>query len=157
MNSDCAKTGFFNITAFERANCVVFKKLYLYHYRKVVLGGSLTQQKECDVFEREKLFYQVLKNDINNKKLDKSYMNALNNRMVISLIECGILIVNSKINITSNIKSILESEEYSEACKNFNLKYLPIHWKIFFIFAKKHFSYGVIILLKIIVKLSNRM
>ena len=38
----------------------------------------------------------------------------------------------------------------------FQIKYLPIHWKLFFLFAKFHFSFGIYILLLVIQKIRRR-
>lgn len=148
--------GYFNISAFNKATKVIYKNKYFYHYRKVVLGGSLTQKKNDDFFEKEKTFLKRLSSDIDKNELSEDYRIALQNRTTISLIECGISIVNNKKDIFKKTKEILQSEIYREACKKFELKYLPLHWKIFFLCAKFKFTLGVVVLLKVIVKLSNR-
>lgn len=72
---------------------------------------------------------------------------------IFSLIETGITVVNSGCNVYKNIDLILNSAEYKNACKNLKFKYLRLHWKIFFAFAKFRFTFGVVVLLNIIVKL----
>lgn len=143
--------GYFNISVFKNVKKAVFIKKYFYHYRKVINGGSLTQNKDNDIFEKEKRFYNKLNRVIENEKLPVEYKLALNNRMAVSLIEAGIMIVNSKCNVYENIKKFLKSEEYKNACESLQLAYFPIHWKVFFGFAKKGFTFGVVLLLKIIV------
>ena len=148
--------GYFNIDAFKNCNKAIFIKKYFYHYRKVISGGSLTQKNESDIFEKEKRFYNKLYDVIKKENLSENYKIALDNRMAISLIESGITIVNSKKNIYKNIKNILYSKEYSSCCKNLKLKFLPLHWKIFFGFAKIKFTFGVYILLKIITSMASK-
>jgi len=148
--------GYMNVFLFERANRVIFKKHYLYHYRKVISGGSLTQKKDSNIFEKEKIYYNTLNQYIANNHLDEVYIEALNNRMTISLIECGITIINSHVNVYKNIRDILYSKEYRSSCQKFSLQYLPIHWKIFFQFAKMQWTFCIYILLIAMKLLSSR-
>lgn len=148
--------GYFNIFAFEKTKRAVFIKNFLYHYRKVVSGGSLTQKKEVDTFLRNKKFWQKLDSQIKAEKLSNEYLQSLDNRISLSLIENGIgIMLNSK-NPKEYITKILNDEIYKKAIKNLTLKYFPLHWKLFFWFAKKRCVCGVVVLLKIILKLMNK-
>lgn len=142
--------GYFNIGVLKNVKKVVFVKKHFYHYRKIINGGSLTQQKNSNIFEKEKRFYNRLNDVIEKEKLPEEYKIALNNRMAISLIEAGITIVNSKYEVYKNIKNFLTSEEYKTSSQNLSLKYFPIHWKVFFWFAKIRFTFGVYVLLNMI-------
>ncbi len=148
--------GYFNISVFKNVKKAVFIKKYFYHYRKVINGGSLTQNKDSNIFEKEKRFYNKLNEIIVNENLSGEYKLALDNRMAVSLIEAGITIVNSNYNVYENIKRILKSEEYKNACKTLTLKYFPLHWKLFFWCGKYGFTIGVYLLLKIIVKMMDK-
>lgn len=145
--------GYFNIEAFKKASRVVVLKKYFYHYRKIINGGSLTQKKDSNIFEKEKKFYSRLKQLVKDEKLSLDYDLAVDNRLSLSLVEAGTVIVNSKVNVYENIKNILQSEEYKNSCEKLDLKFLPIHWKLFFWFAKIRFTFGVYVLLRIIVKM----
>ena len=148
--------GYFNIFAFEKSEKVVFTKKFLYHYRKVISGGSLTQKKEVDTFSRNKKFWQKLDLLIKSKELSDDYFKALDNRISLSLIENGISIMLNCKNPKEDITKILNDEIYIEAIKNLTLKYFPLHWRLFFWLAKKRCVWGVEALLKIILKLMNK-
>lgn len=148
--------GYFNINVFKKLNKVVFVRKYFYHYRKIVGGVSLTQRKDSNIFEKEKKFYSRLNEIIEKQKLTDDYKIAIDNRFALSLIEVGISIFNSKSNVYKNIKNVLHSNEYRGACQNLELKYFPIHWKLFFGFAKIKFTFGVYFLLKVIVLMMNK-
>lgn len=138
--------GYFNINVFKNLNKVVFVKKYFYHYRKIVGSNSLTQKKDSNMFEKEKKFYNKLNEIIEKEKSSDDYKFALNNRFALSLIETGISIFNSKSDVYEGIKNVLHSEEYVNACKDLELKYFPIHWKVFFWSAKKRYTFFVYVL-----------
>ena len=148
--------GYFNIGVLKNVKKVVFVKKYFYHYRKIVSSGSLTQKKNYDFFSKEVKFYNKLNEIIENEKLPQNYKMAIDNRMVLGLIGDGIAIVNSNCNVYKKINNILKSDEYVNSCKNFSLRFLPLHWKVFFFFAKIKFTPGVYILANVIVKLMNK-
>lgn len=148
--------GYFNISVLKNVNKAVFIKKHFYHYRKIINGGSLTQQKNSNIFEKEKRFYDKLNEIIKSENLSEDYKVALDNRMSLSLIEAGITIVNSNYEVYKNIKNILLSDEYKSACKKLTLKNFPIHWKLFFCFAKIRFTFGVYGLLNVIVKIMDK-
>ena len=141
--------GYFNIFAFEKTKKAVFIKKFLYHYRKVISGGSLTQKKEVDTFERNKKFWKKLSLLIKSKELSDDYLKALYNRISLSLIENGISIMLNNSDKYHRLKTILNDEIYVEAINELKLKYFPLHWKMFFCFAKRRFTLGVELLIKI--------
>lgn len=142
--------GYFNIFAFEKTKKAVFIKKFLYHYRKVISGGSLTQKKEVDTFERNKKFWKKLNLLIKSKELSDDYLKALNNRISLSLIENGISIMLNSNEKYNRLKIILNDEIYAEAINGLELKYFPLHWKMFFWFAKRRFTLGIEFLIKVI-------
>lgn len=138
--------GWFNIEAFKDANKVVFIKRYLYHYRKMIDGGSLTQNREKNIYQDAKKFYSLLFQKINEEKLTNDYKDAIDNRFALCLLER----VNSQNINYKNLYEILHDKQYVEAIKKVKLKYFPVHWKIFFWCAKIKFTFGIYFLLKII-------
>ena len=74
---------------------------------------------------------------------------------------------NNKINGTiyfANVSSTTYSEndsstlsiKYNLASKEFSIKYFPLHWKVFFCFAKKKCVWGLYLMLNVIQMLRNR-
>lgn len=150
--------GYFNISVFEKVQKVVFIKQYDYHYRKIIGNGSLTQKKDYHVLDRTKRFYQQLWNKIEAESLPEEYKVALNNRMVLSLIEMGITLMNtekaggpSEEGAYHYLKQILQDSTYRAAIQEFKIAYVPLPWKCFFWLAKRQITVGVYGLLKIIV------
>ncbi len=138
--------GWFNIDAFKNANKVVFVKKHFYHYRKMIDGGSLTQNKEKNIYKDAKKFYSMLCQKIKEEELPQDYKTATNNRFALCLVER----VNGQNIVYNNLNEILHDEQYEEAIKNIELKYFPLHWKLFFMCAKAKFTFGIYVLLKII-------
>ena len=148
--------GYFNISAFEKAKKVVFIKKCFYHYRKIIANGSLTQKKDSKIFDKTKKFYNILNEKIRENHYSEEYYEALNNRFALSLVENSITLVNSQNEIYKNIKRILNDDDYEKAISNLELTYFLFHWKVFFLFAKIKFTFGVYCLANIIVKLMDK-
>lgn len=138
--------GYFNISAFKNVKKAVFIKKYFYHYRKVINGGSLTQNKDKNVYEDARKFYEKLKQLIEKEDLTNDYTDAIRNRFALCLVER----VNDSNISYSNLKNILNDEEYRNAISYLNFRYFPLHWKLFFRCAKIRFVSGVYVLLKMI-------
>ena len=148
--------GYFNISAFENSKRVVFLKKHFYHYRKIIANGSLTQKKDSKIFDKTKMFYNILSEKIKEKHFPEEYNKALDNRLVLSLIENSITLINSRNEVYKNLKNILNDVDYKKAISNLELKYFPIHWKAFFFFAKIRFVFGVYFLANLMVKLIDK-
>lgn len=138
--------GYFNISIFKNVKKAVFIKKYFYHYRKIINGGSLTQNKDKNVYEDARKFYAKLKQLIEAENLSNDYKSATMNRFALCLIER----VNDSNICYSNLINILNDEEYKKAISNLDFKYFPLHWKLFFECAKIRFTLGVYSLLKMI-------
>lgn len=54
------------------------------------------------------------------------------------------------VNKIKEIKEIISSPRYRQAYKQLTLKYFPLHWKVFFAFAKYNCVSGLYIMLKVI-------
>ena len=84
---------------------------------------------------------------------------ALNNRIALSIIGIGL---NEIINNSSakekikKLKSVITSARYKKAYADLEIKYFPIHWKVFFTLCKMGSGTGVYILIKCIDKLIGK-
>ena len=103
-----------------------------------------------DTFERNKKFWKKLNLLIKSKELSDDYLKALSNRISLSLIENGISIMLNSNEKYNRLKIILNDEIYAEAINGLELKYFPLHWKMFFWFAKRRFTLGIEFLIKVI-------
>lgn len=139
----------FNLQYFEFVRRAYFINRPFNHYRKDN-AVSLTRSYKSKLFSQWNELYDRMENYIAEKELGKDFETALNNRICFSMIGLGLTeLLNPeghKARICS-IKKILSTERYKNAFSRFEMKYLPIHWKIFFLMCKKHFAFGVYLLL----------
>ena len=142
----------FNLEVFQFVKKAIYIDRYLYHYRKDN-GSSFTKQYRPKLYEQWNYLFDLMQQHIVENRLGKVYKQALNNRVAMSIIGLGFNELNSKDSIyvkIKRIKSIIASEHYRNAYKMFELKYLPFHWKVFFLFAKMNQATAIYTLLQII-------
>lgn len=144
--------GLFNIQCLIKGKSAYYLSECLYNYRKDN-DISITTKYKADLFDKWQNLYKIMNDFIIFNGLDAPFKLALSNRIALSIIGLGLNeLANPKgiIAQIKNISKILSTEKYKKACKNLELKYFPIHWKIFFFFAKHRCSFGLFILLKAI-------
>ena len=98
---------------------------------------------------------------IKHYNLDENFSKALENRICVGVLALGLHVCRRTNNLTNksrfkNIKSILEDKTIKEAYENFDLSYFPIHWKIFYFFNKKRWSFLSYLMLSSIELLRTR-
>lgn len=141
----------FNLEVYKYVNSVIYIPDYLYHYRKDN-QSSVTTVYKSKLFLQWNNLYNVIEDYIIFNELGYEYEEALNNRISLAIISLGLNILNAgrELNKVGEIKKIISSPRYRQAYKQLKLKYFPIHWKLFFAFAKYNFAYGVYLMLKAI-------
>ncbi len=146
----------FNIEIFKNVKKAIFINKYFYHYRKDNVSSFTTLYKE-KLFSQWQHLFDIMKEYIVKNQCDNMFDTALKNRICLSIIGLGLNIVNNKKELKKvhEIKKILGCSRYRQAYKQLSLKYFPIHWKIFFFFAKHNFATGVYMMLKCIQKLKG--
>lgn len=150
--------GLFNLEVFNYVEKVCYINQYLYHYRKDN-NASITSQYNPKMQKQWNHLFEIMYTYIENNRLDNTYYVALDNRISLSLIALGINVLLKETSFfkkISMLKIIITQESYVKAISNLELKYLPIHWKMFFIFAKWKCSIGVYALLMVIQKIRGR-
>lgn len=150
--------GLFNLEILYYANKVVFLNQYLYHYRRN-RNDSLTSSYNPNMREQWKHLFNIIEKYIERMNLGSEYMEALNNRIALSLIALGINEYESVASLgikLANIKNIIIQEKYGNAIKQLDISRMPMHWKIFFWCAKNKNVVGVYILIAIIQKIRGR-
>ena len=151
--------GLFNLFVFNKCKKAVYIDLYLYHYRRS-LNTSITAKFNPYLTERGIVLYNkiaefILKNHPNNNK----FQIAFNNRIAFGIVGLGLNICNSSISFgekKQELLKIISTERYKIAYKTLSLKYFPLPWKVFFIFAKINFATGLLLLLNIIKRIITR-
>lgn len=148
----------FNIYAFLRVKKVSYINEYLNHYRKDN-NSSITSKYNSDLCNQWQFLFENMLSVIENNHLDNSFKIALNNRIALSIIGLGLNELdnlNGTVTKIRKIKNIISSDKYRNAYKTLTLKYFPIHWKVFFMFAKMDFATGVYVLLVVMKKLIGK-
>ena len=87
------------------------------------------------------------------------FEDALNNRIALSIIGIGLNELTNPVSSKEkikNLKAVITSPRYKSAYSALELKYFPIHWKVFFSFCKRGNANGVYILIKIISRIIGR-
>ena len=150
--------GIFNLSVFSKVNSAVFINRCMYHYRRNN-DSSLTSSYNPNLSNQWNKLFDIIEEYIEKKEEDETFKIALSNRIVFGLIALGINETERKDGFFNTLKSIgkLTSDtRYRENIKSFDYHYLPIHWRLFFIFAKYRLNIGVYLLLLIIQKIRGR-
>ena len=135
---------FFNIQYLEFSYVVKLLNLPLYNYRKNNFS-SYTNHYKPYLFQQWKTLYQKISETISNKNID--FQKALSNRIALSIIGLGLNETFSDVPFYAKIKKIsviLHDPIYIKAYQNLEMKYFPIHWKLFFYLAKSKNALGVL-------------
>lgn len=142
----------FNLYALGYIKRAVYLRRCLNHYRKTN-QGSLTKIYSEKLFERWQRLFDYMRQYIQENNLPAEYDMALDNRIALSLLGLGLNIVGADRSMMWKVKKIsdiLMQARYREAYKNLDFQYFPIHWKLFYWFARMRFSFGVFALLTVI-------
>lgn len=139
----------FNLHYLEHAHHVKVLNLPLYNYLKTN-SSSLTQLYKPYLLQQWKALYQKMEEAIEGKNAD--FKKALYNRIALSMIGLGINETYSGAPFYAQSKKIsivLHDPLYIRAYQNLEMKYFPLHWKLFFSLAKTKNAMGIVILSQI--------
>ena len=126
-----------------------FELLTISHYRKDVaksLAGSYKSKLESQWDN----LYEIMLKVIEDNQLDDSYIAALNNRIALNMLGVGLNCIqddNSIYEKYQRVKKALSHKRRNQALKQLSLRYMPIHWKLFYFSAKHKFALMLFILL----------
>jgi glycosyltransferase EpsH len=147
----------FNIEVFQKVKKVAYLANYFNHYR-IYNPNSLTKTDTNNLFTKfNNLFDAIGKIENNHPR----FKDALNNRIAMSLINIMLSITNDR-NLYSfkerinQIKRVIYSERIKHSLKSLALRELPFHWKVFFLFSKYRFVFGIYIMTMAMSKLRKK-
>lgn len=146
----------FNLQYLEFVEKVEIIDFPFYFYRKTNTL-SLTSLYKNNLFEKWKVLYEMIDEIIK----DKPYVfeTAFQNRICLSLIGLGLnetMSTNSYSKKIKQLQNILSDPLYLKAYSKLNLKFFPVHWKLFFFFAKRKNTHALLWMLQIIkIKISK--
>ena len=139
---DCRLIGtedaLFNIYAFGHCSRALFLNQEYYHYRKYN-PNSLSSNHQSDLFYKWKNLFTFMQAYIQANQLGKEYLQALNNRICLSVVGLGLTILNKSSTPREAIallSHVLHDEMYSKAFQNLALRHFEGRWKLFFYLAK---------------------
>ena len=144
--------GLFNIEVFSNVEKAVYLNKFLYHYRRENTS-SVTSGYRKYLFEKWQHLFDLMQEYIDKNNLPNDYQTALNNRIALSILGLGLNIIScdcSAVKKIKMIKEIIKSDRYKNAYKDLCFTYFPVHWKMFYRFAKQGNAVGVYLLLKVI-------
>lgn len=142
----------FNLTALGNFEKAVYVKRAMYHYRKTN-AGSLTKSYKSQLPKQWKTLFDRMKEYIEDNELSVDYVQALDNRISLSVVGLGLNAMEARcgeMRKISMIKDILSHRQYRQSIQSLELRYLPLHWKAFFLCAKWRCSVGVYMMLRAI-------
>lgn len=149
---------YFNLIYGGYVNRAVFLNEFLSHYRRDNLN-SLTRKMDFTLLDRWKNMYSYIEKYIIINNLSLEYKEALNNRIILSIIDIGMNIVRnnnlSRKNKIYSLNDILRREYIINAYSKIRIKDFDLKWCVFFIFAKNRVSYPLYYLLKFMIKMTN--
>lgn len=126
--------GLFTLQYLEHTQKAVFLDKAFYHYRK---GVGVTSRYNPQLQTLWKFRQKYLRDYVEERNLDSTYFQALRNRNawnLFSLASNSMCLPYRKAYM--ELKNILNDEEFHRDVKTLRLKYLPIHWKVLYFFAK---------------------
>lgn len=150
--------GLFNLQYFQYANKAIYINQYLYHYRRTN-DSSITEVYNSDLNRQWACLFKIMADYIAEHNFNEKYVQALRNRISLSLIPLGINEISQKgpmKNKIVGIKRIICSKAYKSAIKTLDIKFMPLHWKIFFIVAKAKNAFAVFVLLSIMQRIRGK-
>lgn len=146
----------FNIQYLEFAEKVNVLNIPLYNYLKNNYE-SLTKLYKPNLFKQWKNLYSKISDLIQLK--NGEFQKALNNRIALSIIGLSLNETFSDKSFSekkNKISEILHDNLYQKAYQDLDLKYFPLHWKLFFSLAKSKNAFGVLSLSYIMNFLINK-
>lgn len=139
----------FNLQCFGHVKCAAFINRPFNHYRKDN-DVSLTRSYKSRLFAQWNELYDRMEAYISENGLPEDFTAALNNRICFSMIGLGLTEMLNPDGHTArvkNIKKFLSTERYKKAFKALDMRYLPLHWRLFFTLCRYRMSVSVYILL----------
>lgn len=146
----------FNLYVFGYVKRAVYLPENLNHYRRNN-ESSLTKTYKRKLREQWQCLHGIMRDYIAQNGLDESFETSLNNRIALSIIGLGINVLRGgkEVKRLHEIRRIIRDEEYRKATVGIELKYFPIHWKLFFWGTKNGQVFLTYFLLRCIVRMKG--
>ncbi len=150
--------GFFSWEYLNQSQSVYILDKPLYNYRKFN-SESITSNYKNGLLEKTNHMFDLLLEQLQKHHKGTDFFEAFNNRICLSVIGLGL---NESFNKASfftkcrNMKTVLNSRHHKNAFQNLELRYFPVHWKLFFFFSKYKLTVPLLLLLLVIKKIIKK-
>ena len=145
----------FNFELMTFVSRVVYVNRPMYHYRKVV--GSITISYKPHLVSQWETLYQKMQELIDANCLDESYKVALENRKALNILGIGMNYMQENVSFFKKYRNTRQAICQKKKClKQLSLKYMPMHWKLFYFCAKQRLVLPFCILIVIITKMRGK-
>ncbi|WP_410513548.1 glycosyltransferase [Paenibacillus sp. BR2-3] len=143
----------FNIHVCYHAKSFVFINRPFYHYWRTPTASSITSSYNPLLEHKFIKLYRHMESFITTNELPYPYRLALNNRICMNILGLGLNIISSdhKVSVfkkVKEIKSIISNGRTTLSFKEFELRYCPGVWRLFYLFGKWRFAAGMFLMLK---------
>lgn len=148
----------FNLQVLSQIKIAVYIKCCFYHYRKNN-DASVTTKYKSELYQQWSHLFDVMSGYIDHHKLSSDYSQALQNRISLSIVGLGLNTLAapcSGLKKIKMVKEILSAPRYRQAIGTLELRYFPVHWKVFYLLARWNCSVGVYLMLQAIRKIISR-
>ncbi len=148
----------FNLECFGFIHSAAFINRPFNHYRKDN-DSSLTRSYKSRLFAQWNELYDRMESYIRASSLPEEFSAALNNRICMSMIGLGLtelLNPDGHMARIKNIKNFLSTPRYKNAYKRLDMRFFPIHWRLFFTLCRNKMSVSVYFLLILMQKIIEK-
>lgn len=146
-----AEDMFFSVCYYQHANSALCLPIEGYYYRRN--SASFTRCYNPQLLEQWDSLYSLLWKQVEDKPM---LHEAYRNRKALSVIGLSLNQINVSKNLfrqRKKVKEILNHRLYKGVFFNFDISYMPIHWKIFFFLVKNRCYTSMALMLNLINRL----
>ena len=148
----------YNLSIFSDIESMVMLDQPLYHYRKAV-PQSITSTYKPDLEQKWENLYGKIDTIIRENGFDETYRQAFSNRIALNMLGVGLNCVWDNGGFREKyqrVKRATAREVRAEALKALPLRYMPLHWKLFYFSARHKLNLILYLLLVAVKKLKGK-
>jgi glycosyltransferase EpsH len=148
----------YNLEVFSSIESMVYINRPLYHYRKSV-SHSITASYRPELDRQWDILYAKIAGIIEENRLGEKFRYGLKNRIALNTLGVCLNCVQDSAGFPEKcgrIRKILANPLRKDALKQLTLKYMPLHWKLFYFSAKHNLTILLCALSAVIMKLKGK-
>lgn len=146
--------GLYQMVVYKDCNRFVYIDKPFYHYRKTN-EDSITTKYKADLPEKFMNLFEIIDRFIVDFNLGSQYIEALNNRVAISVLGLGLNSIKAPNSLIYNIAgggiySLLNIKRIRESLSLLDISKMPLPWRLFFFLAKHRMTILLTLMLQLI-------